>query len=68
MKEGDYYKDQNICERIILKWILEIPLPRDREKWRALARAVMNLQVLQIVSKLQLTDCKKGISSILLVR
>jgi hypothetical protein len=52
--EGDNLKDQGVNGRIILKWILEkwdggtdwIDLTQDRDRWRAVVNAVMNLRVL----------------------
>ena len=55
MRERDYLEDTGIDGRIILKWILEIvmegesmdriDLPRDRERWKVLVKAVMNFRV-----------------------
>jgi len=55
MRERDYLEDTGIDGRIILKWILEIvmegesmdriDLPRDRERWQVLVKAVMNFRV-----------------------
>jgi hypothetical protein len=56
-----------IYEKKILKWILEIPVAWYRDKWRALARAVMNLRVLQNcwqIATERLAACKNGLSSI----
>jgi hypothetical protein len=53
LREGDHLGDPGVDERIILKWILNtwdegmdwIELAQDRDRWRALVNAVMNLQV-----------------------
>jgi hypothetical protein len=52
LREGDHLRDPGIDRRIILKWIKLsdggmdwIELAQDRDRWRALANAVMNLQV-----------------------
>jgi hypothetical protein len=50
---GDHLGDPGIDGRIILKWILKkwdggmhwIELAQDRDRWRALVNAVMNLLV-----------------------
>jgi hypothetical protein len=51
LREGDHLGDPGIDGRIILKWILKqwggmdwIELAQDRDKWRALVNAVMNLR------------------------
>jgi hypothetical protein len=49
---GDHSEDPDINGRIILKWIFEewdggmdwIDLAQDREKWRAVVNAVINLR------------------------
>jgi hypothetical protein len=51
--EGDHLEDPRVDGRIILKWIFErldggmdwINLAQDRDRWRALVNAVMNLRV-----------------------
>jgi hypothetical protein len=51
--EGDYLGDPGVDGRIILKWIFKkwdgsmdwIELAQDRDRWRALVNAVMNLRV-----------------------
>jgi hypothetical protein len=51
-KEGDYLEDTSVDGRVILKWILEkwdggvdwIDLAQDRDRWRAVVNAVMNVQ------------------------
>jgi hypothetical protein len=53
LRVGDHLKDPGI-DRIILKWIFErldggsmdwIDLAQDRDRWRAIVNAVMNLQI-----------------------
>ena len=52
LKEGDHLKDRGVDVRIILKWILEkldggvdwIDLAKDRDSWRDVVNAVMNLR------------------------
>ena len=54
LKKGDHLEDPDVDGRIILKWILEksdggmdwIDLAQDRDRWRTLVNAVMNLRVL----------------------
>jgi hypothetical protein len=49
----NHLEDPGVDGRIILKWIFErldwgmdwINLARDRDRWRALVNAVMNLQI-----------------------
>jgi len=53
LKERDDLKDRGVDGRIILKLILKImdggvdwvDITQDRDKWRAVVNAVMNLQV-----------------------
>jgi hypothetical protein len=55
VKEGDHLKDSGIDGKIILKLIFEnwagvmnlIDLFQERDRWRALVNAVMNLRVPQ---------------------
>jgi hypothetical protein len=53
-KEIEHWEDQDVGEWIMLKWILReigwdgidwIDLARDRDQWRDLVNAVMNLRV-----------------------
>jgi hypothetical protein len=53
-KESDHWKDEDVGEWTILKWILReigldcmdwIDLARDRDQWRALVNTVMKLWV-----------------------
>jgi hypothetical protein len=54
LRERDHLGDQGIDERIILRWIFTkwnvggvdwFELAQDRDRWRALVSAVMNLRV-----------------------
>jgi hypothetical protein len=53
LKEGEHFGDPGVDRRIILKWIFKkwdggadwIELAQDRDRWRALVNAVMNLRV-----------------------
>jgi hypothetical protein len=49
LRERDRLEDQGIDERLILSWIFEkwgvICVAQDRDRWRALVNAVMNLRV-----------------------
>jgi hypothetical protein len=53
MREGDHLEDAGVDGRIIVKWVFKkwdgamdwIDLAQDREKWRELVNAVMNLRV-----------------------
>jgi hypothetical protein len=52
LREGDHLEDPGADERIILKWIFKkwdggmdwIDMTKDRDRWRAVVNAVMNLQ------------------------
>jgi hypothetical protein len=54
-RKGDHLEDLDVDGRIILKWIFKkwdgdggmdwIDMAQDRDRWRALVSAVMNLRV-----------------------
>jgi hypothetical protein len=53
LREGNHLGHPGVDEKIILKWIFKkwdgamdwIKLAQDRDRWRALVNAVMNLRV-----------------------
>jgi hypothetical protein len=53
VRERDHWGDPDVDGRIILRWIFRkgfrgmdwIELAQDRDRWRALVNAVMNLRV-----------------------
>jgi hypothetical protein len=53
LRDGDYLGDPGVDGMIILKWIFKkwdggmdwIELAQDRDRWRALVNALMNLRV-----------------------
>jgi hypothetical protein len=52
LREGEHLEDSGVDGRIILKWIFKtwdgsmywIELAQDRDRWRAVVNAVMNLR------------------------
>jgi hypothetical protein len=54
LREGDHLEDRGVDGMIILKWIFKkywggmdwIDMAQDRDRWRAVVSAVMNLRVL----------------------
>jgi hypothetical protein len=54
LRDGDHLGDPDVDGRIILKWIFKtwnswdmdwVELAQDRDRWKALVNAVMNLRV-----------------------
>jgi hypothetical protein len=53
LREGDHFGDPGVDGRRILKWIFKkwdggmdwIELAQDRDRWRGLVNAVMNLRI-----------------------
>jgi hypothetical protein len=54
LRERDHLEEAGVCRRIILRWIFRkwdgdmdwIELAQDRDRWRAVVNAIMNLRVL----------------------
>jgi hypothetical protein len=44
-EEKDHSEDLGVDRKIILEWILGIHLTQDRDQWRTLVNAAMNLRV-----------------------
>jgi hypothetical protein len=52
LREGDHLEDRGVDGRIIIKWVFKkwdggvdwIDMARDRDRWRAVVSAVMNLR------------------------
>jgi hypothetical protein len=65
LRERSHLEDPDVDEKVMLKWIFKkwngsmdwIDLAHDRDRWRAIVNAVMNLRFPQNVGKL-LTSCE----------